>query len=53
MDDKLIKNFLKFLNITFWILLIIIFIFWYSENKDEFFPSREIEQIRNPINPFK
>ncbi|GIW68035.1 MAG: hypothetical protein KatS3mg096_903 [Candidatus Parcubacteria bacterium] len=51
--DKIIKKFLKFLNLALWTFLVIILILWYSNNKEKFFPKREIKQIPNPINPFK
>ena len=51
--DKLIKTFLRFLNIAILVLFFIILILWYSDNKKKFFPQREIKQIPNPINPFK
>ena len=51
--DKLIKTFLKFLTLALWVFFVIIFILWYSNNKEKFFPQREIKQIPNPVNPFK
>lgn len=48
--DKIIK----LIGNLFWIILIIFLIFWYSQNKDKFFPSKEkIEEKANPINPFE
>jgi len=51
--DNLIRKFLKLLPLIFWILVIIVLFSWYAANKDKFFPSREIEKIPNPVNPFK
>jgi len=51
--DKLIRKFLKFLNLAFWILFALILILWYSSNKGKFFPQREIPHVPNPINPFR
>ena len=51
--DKLIKTFLKFLNIAILILFFMILILWYSDNKKNFFPQRKIKEIPNPVNPFK
>lgn len=49
MSDKIIK----FLGKFFWIIFILFLIFWYFQNKENFFPSKKIKEIPNPINPFK
>jgi len=51
--DQLIKKFVKFLTVVFWIFFAILFILWFSQNKQEFFPVREIQEIPNPVNPFR
>jgi len=51
--DQLIKNFVKFLTVLFWILFVIILILWFSQNKEKFFQIRKIQEIHNPINPFE
>jgi hypothetical protein len=51
--DELIKKIIKFFTLIFWLLFFLILILWYSENKNKFFPQREVPNIKNPINPFK
>ncbi len=53
MFDKILEKFIKFIGVAFWIVLIILTISWYFQNKEKFFPSEPIPQIKNPINPFK
>lgn len=49
-----IGKLLKFLGIASWIILIGLIIFWYSQNRQNFFPKKEeIREIKNPINPFR
>lgn len=48
MSDKIVK----FLGQLFWVCLIIFILFWFFNNKEEFFPIREIKRVPNPINPF-
>jgi preprotein translocase subunit SecG len=51
--DQLIRKFLKFLVIVSWIFFALILILWYSNNKEKFFPQREVPHAPNPINPFR
>jgi len=51
--DQLIKKFLKFSSLALWIIFILILILWYSNNKEDFFPQRQIPNVPNPINPFR
>lgn len=51
--DELLRKSLKLLATIFWVLIILLIIFWYSENKEKFFPSQKIEEIKNPVNPFR
>jgi len=51
--DQLIRKFLKFLVIVLWIFFALILILWYSNNKEKFFPQREVPHVPNPINPFR
>jgi hypothetical protein len=51
--DKLIRKFLKFLNLVSLIFFILILILWYSNNKEKFFPQREVPHMPNPVNPFR
>jgi hypothetical protein len=51
--NQLIKKFSKFLNVVFWIFFALILILWYSNNKEKFFPHREVPYTPNPVNPFR
>jgi len=51
--DQLIKKFLKFLTLVLWIFFTMILILWYSNNRKEFFPQREVPNVPNPVNPFR
>jgi len=51
--DQLIKKFLKFLNIALLIFFVLILILWYSNNKEKFFPQREVPYVPNPVNPLR
>jgi hypothetical protein len=51
--DQLIKKSLKFLTLALWIFFALILILWYSNNKEKFFPQREVPHVPNPVNPFR
>jgi uncharacterized protein YggT (Ycf19 family) len=51
--DQLLKKFLKFLTVVLWIFFAILFLLWFSQNKEKFFPVRKIQEIPNPVNPFR
>jgi len=51
--DQLIKRFLKFLNLSLWIFFFLILLLWYSNNKEKFFPQRNVPHVPNPLNPFR
>jgi hypothetical protein len=51
--DKLIKKFLKFLTLALWIFFALISILWYSNNKEKFFPQRNVPNVPNPVNPLR
>jgi len=51
--DQLIRKFLKFLNLVSLIFFILILILWYSNNKEKFFPQREVPYAPNPVNPLR
>ncbi len=43
----------KFLGKLAWVVLIILLLFWFFQNKEDFFPARSVPYIPNPVNPFK
>ncbi len=49
----MVEKIVKFLGKIFWVIFVILLIFWYFQNKNEFFPSQKIEEIPNPVNPFR
>jgi Na+-transporting methylmalonyl-CoA/oxaloacetate decarboxylase gamma subunit len=51
--DKQIRMLVKFLGMSFWILVILILILWFSDNKEKFFPKRMVPNVPNPVNPFR
>jgi len=51
--DQLIKKFLKFLGLALWVFFVLILILWYSNNKEKFFPQRQVPTVPNPVNPFR
>jgi hypothetical protein len=51
--NKLIKQLINLINKLFWILFFLMLILWYSNNKNKFFPQREVPYTPNPLNPFK
>ncbi len=56
MLDKLkqwVPKLLKIISIVFWTFFIASAVIWFSQNKDKFFPPATIQEIKNPINPFR